>query len=194
MEEKSSNTNLVEVTPFPNLAERDRQPAYHGPASSSEIRSGSANLGIIAGEGRGEAANAMLPAIVANWPRMVLAGLSGKTYARIMQFARYQDGWRGPGSKALTSEALKAFLDFRISLGRNVVEPAIALTARGTLQAQWFFNNHQYLDLEFVSIKKIFFALFDQKAIYEGVDALDKLSRWLSEYPSKPLKWRSRQK
>jgi len=136
-------------------------------------------------------ANAMPHPILANWSRLFLAGLSGELYSRIWQMARYKDGWRGEGSRALTEEALKAFLEFLIKIDEDTVEPTLALTARGTLQAEWFRNLRRHLDVEFVSDEKAFFGLFDQHSVYEGVDSVDALVRWLPDRPSKPLKWRS---
>jgi hypothetical protein len=113
--------------------------------------------------------NTMPQVIVSNWTRLFRANLSSTLYSRIMQIARRQDGWRGQGSKGLTHEALKTWLDFWTAVNDKASEPALALTARGTLQAEWFRNSRRHLDLEFVSKDRIFFGLFDGHAAYEGV-------------------------
>ncbi len=136
-------------------------------------------------------ANAMPQVIVSNWTRLFRAKLSGSLYSRIMQIARRQDGWRGEGSKGLTQEALKAWLDFWTGVSNEASEPALALTARGTLQAEWFRSSRRHLDLEFVSEKRIFFGLFNGRAAYEGVDTIEELGPWLSDHHAHPLEWRS---
>jgi hypothetical protein len=138
-----------------------------------------------------ETANAMPQVIVSNWSRLSRANLSGNIYGRILQIARRQDGWRGQGSKRLTEEALKAWLDFWTAVSGNALEPALALTARGTLQAEWFRNSRRHLDLEFVSSERIFFGLFDGPAAYEGVDTIEALVPWLADHRAHPLQWRS---
>jgi hypothetical protein len=136
-------------------------------------------------------ANAMPAAIVANWTKLFQANLSGRLYGRVMQIARRQDGWRGAGSKGLTSEALKAWLDFWIGVNAQASEPSLALTARGTLQAEWFRSSRRHLDLEFVSPERIFFGLFDGCAVYEGVDTIEALVTRLDDHRAHPLQWRS---
>jgi len=136
--------------------------------------------------------DAMPTALTANWSRLFLSDLSAKSYARILQFARLNEGWRGAGSKSLSDRALEAFLEFLIRLGDDVVEPELTLTARGTLHAEWFRNTRRHLDLEFISEEKVFFGLFDGKTVYEGIDCLNGLSSWLKQRSSQPLKWRSR--
>jgi hypothetical protein len=135
-------------------------------------------------------ANVMPSAIVGNWTRLCRANLSGGLYSRIMQIARRQDGWRGVGSKELTPGALKAWLDFWIAVQDNAVEPGLALTARGTLQTEWFRNSRRHLDLEFVSKERIFFGFFNGGAIYEGVDTGGALVPWLGGHHARPLQWR----
>jgi hypothetical protein len=135
--------------------------------------------------------NAMPQAIVSNWTSIFRAGLSVPLYSRIMQISLRQDGWRGPGSKGLTPEALKVWLDFWTATKDDASEPALALTARGTIQAEWFRNSRSHLDLEFVSKDKIFFGLFDGRATYEGVDTLRAIIPWLSDHRARPLQWRS---
>jgi hypothetical protein len=134
---------------------------------------------------------AMPSAIVSNWTRLFRANLSGQLYSRIMQIARRQDGWRGQGSKRLSQEALRAWLDFWIQVRDRASEPALALTARGTLQVEWFRNARRHLDLEFVSKQRIFFGLFDGSAVYEGVDKIGSLRPWLVDHHARPLQWRS---
>ena len=135
--------------------------------------------------------NTMPQVIVSNWTRLFRANLSSTLYSRIMQIARRQPGWRGQGSKGLTHEALRTWLDFWTVVNDKASEPALALTARGTLQAEWFCNSRRHLDLEFVTKDRIFFGLFDGHAVYEGVDTSKALVSWLAEHRAQPLQWRS---
>jgi hypothetical protein len=135
--------------------------------------------------------NTMPQVIESNWTRLFRANLSSTLYSRIMQIARRQDGWRGQGSKGLTPEALKTWLDFWTAVNDIASEPALALTARGTLQAEWFRNSRSHLDLEFVSKDRIFFGLIDGHAAYEGVDTSKALVSWLAQHHAQPLQWRS---
>jgi hypothetical protein len=136
-------------------------------------------------------ANAMPQVIVSNWSRLFSANLTSNLYSRIMQIARRRDGWRGEGSKGLTQEALSAWLDFWIAINDDASKPDLALTARGSLQAEWFRSTRRHLDLEFVSKERIFFGLFDGRAAYEGVDKIKTLVPWLSDHHAHPLRWRS---
>jgi hypothetical protein len=128
-------------------------------------------------------------AIVANWNRLFSANLPNDVYRRIRLLSRYDNGWRGDGSKALSADALKTFLNFWIQMTGYLANPDLALTARGTLQAEWFRNSRRHLDLEFVDSKKIFFGLFNGENVYEGVDSLEGLSEWLKHHRANPLRW-----
>jgi hypothetical protein len=128
-------------------------------------------------------------AILGNWSRLFQANLPANMYIRIRQLARYDNGWRGHGSKALSAEALKVFLNFWIKASVEAAEPDIALTAHGTLQAEWFRNSRRHLDLEFVDSNEIFFGLFNGRNINEGVDSPVELLEWLRNHRAKPLRW-----
>src|SRR5262245_5716735 len=127
-------------------------------------------------------------AVLGNWNRLYRAQLPDRVYARVRQLARYEDGWRGFGSKALTVEALRTFLNFWIQIGSHASAPEIALTARGTLQAEWFKSSRRHLDLEFVNDQKIFFGWFDDGNVNEGVYSLGALVQWLKR-PSARAMW-----
>ena len=129
-------------------------------------------------------------AVLGNWSRLYRAQLPDRVYTRIRQLARYEDGWRGDGSKAITADALKSFLNFWIQIGPDASAPEIALTARGTLQAEWFQSSRRHVDLEFVNDKKIFFGLFHDENINEGVYSLGALVEWLKSQSAGPLRLR----
>jgi hypothetical protein len=131
-------------------------------------------------------------AIWANWSRLSQANLSVETYTRIRNLARYEKEWRGPGSKALTSESLRTFLEFWIDVGPVATSPDLAITARGSIQAEWFRNSRRHLDLEFVGKDKVFFGLFNGNAINEGIDTLEGVAAWLKSHHAKPLLWKNR--
>jgi hypothetical protein len=85
-------------------------------------------------------------------------------------------------------EALRTFLNFWIQIGSDASAPEIALTARGTLQAEWFKSSRRHLDLEFVNDQKIFFGWFDDGNVNEGVYSLGALVLWLKS-PSARAMW-----
>jgi hypothetical protein len=147
---------------------------------SRQILFGEQNTGTPATKKKSIAVTAVPQAVLGNWNRLYRAQLPDRVYKRVRQLARYEDGWRGFGSKALTAEALRTFLNFWIQIGSHASAPEIALTARGTLQAEWFKSSHRHLDLEFVNDQKIFFGWFDDENVNEGVYSLGGLVQWLN--------------
>jgi len=137
-------------------------------------------------------AEAMPRALSENWSRLAISKLSSWGFERLLRLAAKEDGWRGPGSKALMSEPVRAFLDFWIEMRDHASEPDLALTARGTLLAEWYRNSQRHLDIEFVSRKKLLFGLFDGQSVYEGIDSLRAVVLWLANHQSKPLRWQAR--
>jgi hypothetical protein len=131
-------------------------------------------------------------AILENWSRLYIAELPDRVYMRIRQLARYEDGWRGIGSKGLSTEALRTFLNFWILIKSDASAPEIALTARGSLQAEWFQSARRHLDLEFVSDRKIFFGLFHDGNVNEGVYSLGALVQWLKSQSATFLRLRTK--
>jgi len=133
------------------------------------------------------AATTVPQALLENWNRLYRAQLPDRVYARVRQLARYEDGWRGFGSKALTAEALRTFLNFWIQIGSHASAPELALTAGGTLQAEWFKSSRRHLDLEFVNDRRIFFGWFDDGNVNEGVYSLGALVQWLKGPSAKAM-------
>jgi hypothetical protein len=131
-------------------------------------------------------------AVLENWSRLYRAGLPEPVYTRIRHLARYDDGWRGLGSKGLSTQSLRTFLNFWIQIKTDASPPEVALTARGTLQAEWFQNSRRHLDLEFVNDRKIFFGLFHDRNVNEGVYSLGALVQWLKNQSAKPMRLRTK--
>jgi hypothetical protein len=188
----TSDLHVIPLADIP-LADAGSRQILFSDTNGGQYTSLSANLAArrVARPQEPPTGNAMPRVIVSNWTRLFRAKLSGSLYSKIMQIARRQDGWRGEGSRGLTQEALQAWLDFWTAVNDDASEPALALTARGTLQAEWFRNARRHLDLEFVSGQKIFFGLFDGRAAYEGVDTIEALAPWLGDHHAHPLQWRS---
>ena len=129
-------------------------------------------------------------ALIANWTGLSQSHLSPRLFRRLVGFAQRSDGWRGLGSKPLSPEATKSFLEFWSKVRREAVEPYIALAAPGALQAQWFRSPREHLDLLFRSNQQVFFGLFRRNSIHEGVDTLENVALFLTHHPSRPLTWK----
>jgi hypothetical protein len=129
-------------------------------------------------------------AIASNWSRLALFGIGPPLYARLMNLAKREPGWRGLGSRPLDSGSLRVFLEFWKLIRDSAVEPQIVLGANGHIQAIWQRNSRRSLDLEFTASGAIYFGLFDGPSIQEGVDTADQLANVLLNRKSEPLKWR----
>jgi len=127
-------------------------------------------------------------AIAANWSRLARSHLSTGLYSRLLKMARRGPGWRGPGSRPLSSGSLRFFLEFWTLVRGSALEPQIALTPNGHLQAIWYRNSRRSLDIEFVETGEAFFGLFDGRAIVEGVENILGLAHMIVTRENKPLK------
>lgn len=142
---------------------------------------------------RGKAsANAVPAAIAENWNRIWVSEISDKLYSRLLRFGTRPDGWRGHGSKSLSPSAVTAFLEFWIKVREKAVEPQIALTAKGGIQAQWYKSRYEYLDLSFQPDKRVFFGLFRKGAVFEGVVNLEEIVPFLESNSAESLTWKER--
>lgn len=137
-------------------------------------------------------ADAMPFSLLANWSRIALANLSQEVFDRLVYLARRPVGWRGPGSRALSSGSVREFLEFWMTVRDKAREPALALTAAGGLHAEWFKSSRRHLDLQFSGDGRIFFGLFDRGRLLEGVDDAKNLKELLNAHLSRPLKWHPR--
>lgn len=129
-------------------------------------------------------------AIASNWSRLALSGIGAPLYARLMNLAKREPGWRGPGSRQLDAGSLRVFLEFWKLIRNSAVEPQLVLGPSGHIQAIWQRNSRRSLDLEFAATGAIYFGLFDGQSIQEGVDTVDQLANVLLNRTSEPLKWR----
>jgi hypothetical protein len=134
--------------------------------------------------------NALPTAIASNWSRLAFSRIGAPLYARLMNLAKREPGWRGPGSRPLDAASLRAFLEFWKLIRDSAVEPQVVLGPSGQIQAIWRRNSRHSVDLEFAAKGAIYFGLFDGLSIQEGVDTADQLSKVLLNRTSEPLKWR----
>jgi hypothetical protein len=76
-------------------------------------------------------------AIASNWSRIALSRIGAPLYARLMNLAKREPGWRGPGSRSLDAASLRVFLEFWKLIRHSAVEPQVVLGPNGHIQAVW---------------------------------------------------------
>jgi hypothetical protein len=138
------------------------------------------------------AADATPLSIALNWIRLTRAELSDAAYSKLFSIATRSEGWRGLGSRALSSASLSVFLKFWSVVSQEAAEPQFALMPNGHLCAEWFKNDRRHLDLEFADDWMIYFGLFNGNGIWEGKETIENLAITLKATPSKPLLWTSK--
>ena len=137
----------------------------------------------VAMQGRSKATDTMPDAIRANWYELAISRLSVDAFARLNFLANRQAGWRGPGSMALSGASLSRFLRFWATVRAVAVEPELMLTPMGTLQAEWFKNYRQFLEIEFGQTDEgSNFGLIDRKTRLEGKAKPSELIQLLNSY------------
>lgn len=107
-------------------------------------------------------------AILANWEALAASNISEDVYQYLVKLARKQDGWRGPGSRALRAGSLRYFLHFWQGVKDTAVEPELVLLPNGGLQAEWFKGNKQFVEIEFRVDGLVLFGIFDGVTVLEG--------------------------
>jgi len=138
-----------------------------------------------------EAADATPSSIALNSNRLARSELSGGTYSRLFAIATRPDGWRGRGSRTLTSASLSVFLEFWSVVSNDAVEPQFTLMPNGHLRAEWFKSERRHLDLEFADDWMVYCGLFNGKGVWEGKETIKNLASMLEATDSKPLRWTS---
>jgi hypothetical protein len=132
-----------------------------------------------------------LPEVIrANWGGISEADISPAMLDDLVRLAMFPDGWRGPGTLSLRSRSLNDFLEFWTAIREDAVKPELALAPDGTLQAEWFKSFRQHLDARFVQ-NKVYFGLFSNSEIWEGVQSATALANYLKDHPAKPFRWRA---
>ncbi|MGE0118569.1 MAG: hypothetical protein AB7S71_12455 [Dongiaceae bacterium] len=126
-----------------------------------------------------------------SWSDLLEAGITRRLFDRLTRIAMQPAGWRGPTSKPLRHESLKLFIKFWSTVREDAVEPELALTPDGSLQAEWYKSDRQRLDVTFVEPKAIF-GLFGTNSILEGAEPATTVAALLKGHPAKPLQWSSR--
>jgi hypothetical protein len=124
-----------------------------------------------------------------NWTRLTRANLSETACSRLSSIAARSEGWRGRGSKALSSASLSVFLKFWDVASQDATEPQFALMANGHLSAEWFKNSRRHLDLEFADDWMIYFGLFNGEGVSEGKETIRNIHKMLKATDSRPLRW-----
>lgn len=137
----------------------------------------------VAMQGRSKATDTMPDAIRANWYELAISKLSVEAFARLNLLANKQAGWRGPGAMALSGASLSKFLRFWATVRSVAAEPELMLTPMGTLQAEWFKNHKQFLEIEFGQTDEgSNFGLIDRKTRLEGNAKPSELIQILKSY------------
>lgn len=125
----------------------------------------------------------MPDAIRANWYELAISRLSVDAFARLNFLATKQAGWRGPGSMDLGGVSVSKFLRFWAAVRADAAEPELMLTPMGTLQAEWFKNHRQFLEIEFSQADESSnFGLIDRKTQLEGKARPNELIQLLKGY------------
>ena len=134
-------------------------------------------------------ASATMPSsIIANWGEVTHSDISNDLFDRLVRLAMARDGWRGPGSLAMSGKSLREFLSFWKSISHDAVEPELSLGPDGSLSAEWFKDFKQRLDVRFLS-NKVVFGLIANNTILEGAERPDLVALLLSQHPTRPLTW-----
>ncbi len=128
-------------------------------------------------------------AIVQNWQFLANADLSEKGYLFLLRLAKKEPGWRGQSSRPLDYRSLANFLRFWRSVREHAVEPEFVLVPSGNLQAEWYKDDDQFVELEFQQDNRCLFGLFDGESVLEGAADVQELLAFLSVLNFEPLKW-----
>ena len=126
-----------------------------------------------------------------SWGRIAQANMSVRMLGDLVRIAAAGDGWRGAGSRALRAGSLANFLEFWSLIRADAKEPELALAPDGSLHAEWFESQRRRLDVRFAD-KHVFFGLFSNNTIVEGVDDLKTVAQILRLHRAAPLKWSAR--
>jgi hypothetical protein len=123
-------------------------------------------------------------ALKANWLELSQSRLSDVAFARLQKIAEKRDGWRGPGSLALSAASLSQFLMFWHEIrGEKTIEPELMLTPRGTLQAEWHRSYRQFFEIEFTKERGVGnFGLIDMKSRIEGAMPVKEIVKLVKNY------------
>jgi hypothetical protein len=140
----------------------------------------------------GESVTNSLPEVIwTNWGPLSRMGVRGQMFRDLVRLASAPDGWNGAGSRSLRPESLKAFFAFWSSIRNHAAEPELALASDGSIHAEWFESPRKRLDVRFGSLG-VFFGVFVNNRVVEGVDSTKTVAQLLSLHPAKPLSWSAR--
>jgi hypothetical protein len=127
-----------------------------------------------------------------NWTRLSRAGLTPEAYSQLLKIATRNDGWRGPGSRALRSLSFVGFLNFWPLICVQAVEPEFTLLPNGNLGAEWYKNSQRHLDMEFIDAQMAYFGFFSGATEIEGKANIQVIAQLLTSNSANPLRWKSR--
>lgn len=127
-----------------------------------------------------------------NWNSFNISKLSVGLEQRLRRLASKSDGWRGPGSKKLSSAALRQFLRFWRTIADGSTEPFITLAPNGNLYAEWHVSWKRHLDVEFTGRDKVFFGLIHNNEIIEGTTRTSELINAMYARTKNPFRWKRR--
>jgi hypothetical protein len=181
--ESTANTGISDfITDSGELPRR--VPEAVAPSSDSELWS-------MALDPSDDRSNAVPEPIANNWTKIVSSGISPSLFRRLLALGARPDQWRGPGSSALTNDAVAAFVTFWEAVRNEAVEPSLALTSSGGIEAQWYRSPREHLHIRYRSPERVFVSLFFRpERIWEGVDTAESVARHTREHDSRPLTWK----
>jgi hypothetical protein len=119
-------------------------------------------------------------AIRTNWQQLARARLTVKTYRYLLKLASKDHGWRGEGSLPMNPRSLTTFLHLWNLVNQDLPEPEFVLMPNGNLQAEWYKDDHHFIELEFQPGDNIIFGIFDGQTIMEGVTNIKEVVQLLN--------------
>ena len=137
-----------------------------------------------------KATSGLAMALVANWLSLRRAGLPRPTYRQICEIAVLQDGWLGPGSRALAAGYLSRFLECWSKLRDRASPPDVVLRPNGMLQVEWYRDDRHFVELCFEDDLLCHFAVFDGNCVSEGIATDDDAIDIVQAGRKSRMKWR----
>jgi len=128
-------------------------------------------------------------AVKANWQSLARSGLSEEGFSYIRRLSNKPDGWRGEGSRAMSSESLERFLQFWHNAKLAAKEPEFSLLPNGNLQAEWYKNSRRFLEIEFKPSDRVLIGFVNGEEMLHGRYDIKGTVDLLLRHPDKPLKW-----
>jgi hypothetical protein len=133
--------------------------------------------------------NVVSHSLRSNWARLQNADLPADIDAKIRQLSQLAEGWRGRGSKPLTADSLRTFLDFWGHLPTARKKPFIALSPSGTIFLEWHRTWKKHLDVECANDGTVVFGLIRGETVIEGKAPASEAVATLNAGAVSPFGW-----